>query len=129
MDVIEKAKELGETLMNDEKVKRLQIVMVENDNDFELQKLIGEFNLKRISLNEETKKDDKNIEKIKVLEQEIKTLYQQVMENKSMAEYNKAKAEVDDIVSHINSIIQVSITGEAPDESCSGGCDGCGGCH
>jgi cell fate (sporulation/competence/biofilm development) regulator YlbF (YheA/YmcA/DUF963 family) len=129
MDVIEKAKELGVALMNDEKVKHLQIAMVENDNDFELQKLIGEFNLKRAALNEETYKDDKNNEKIKMLEQELKTLYQQIMENKSMAEYNKAKADVDEIVSHINSIIQMSITGEAPDEGCSGGCNSCGGCH
>ena len=129
MEIIEKAKELGEALINDERVKRLQISMAENDNDFELQKLIGEFNLKRIALNEELGKDDKNSEKVKTLEQELKALYQQVMENKSMAAYNKAKAEVDEIVSHINSIIQVSISGEAPSEGCSGGCDSCAGCH
>jgi len=129
MDLIEKAKELGDALMNDEKVKRLQIAMAENDNDFELQKHIGEFNLKRIALNEEAEKNDKNNEKIKILEQELKAIYQLVMENKSMAEYNKAKTEVDEILSHINSIIQVSISGEAPEEGCSGGCESCAGCH
>lgn len=129
MDVIEKAKELGEALMNDEKVKRLQIAMAENDNDFELQKLIGEFNLKRIALNEELGKSDKSDDKTKMLEKELKTLYQQVMENTSMAAYNEAKAEVDKIAHHINSIIQVSISGEAPDEGCSGGCSSCAGCH
>ena len=70
-----------------------------------------------------------NNEKIKMFEQEIKTLYQQVMENTSMATYNEAKAEVDEIAHHINSIIQVSISGEAPEEGCSGGCSSCAGCH
>jgi cell fate (sporulation/competence/biofilm development) regulator YlbF (YheA/YmcA/DUF963 family) len=107
----------------------LQILMVENDNDFELQKLIGEFNLKRIALNEELGKSEKSDEKAKMLEQELKTLYGQVMENKSMAAYNEAKAEVDEIVSHINSIIQVSTSGEAQGEGCGGGCDSCSGCH
>jgi cell fate (sporulation/competence/biofilm development) regulator YlbF (YheA/YmcA/DUF963 family) len=130
MDIIEKAQELGQALMNDEKVKRLQISMVDNDNDFELQKLIGEFNLKRIALNEELKKDDKDGEKTKMFEQEVKDQYQKVMENASMSEYNNAKTAVDEIVQHINSIIQVSISGEAPDEGCSGGgCSSCAGCH
>jgi len=130
MDIIEKAKELGQVLMNDEKIKRIQIAMVNNDNDFELQKLIGEFNLKRIALNEELENGNKNEEKTKMFEQELKDLYQKVMGNTSMAEYNNAKAEVDEIVQHINSIIQVSISGEAPDEGCSGGgCSSCAGCH
>ena len=129
MNILEKAKELGDTLMDDERVKRLQIAMAANDNDFELQKLIGEFNLKRIALNEELGKSDKNDEKTKTLEKELKTMYQTVMENKSMVEYNFAKTEVDEIVSHINSIIQVAISGEAPEEGCGGGCDSCGGCH
>jgi cell fate (sporulation/competence/biofilm development) regulator YlbF (YheA/YmcA/DUF963 family) len=129
MGVIEKAKELGEALMNDEKIKRLQIAMVENDNDFELQKLIGEFNLKRIALSEEAKKSDKNSEKVEKLEQELKDFYQTVMENKSMAAYNDAKIDVDEIVSQINSIIQMSISGEVAEEGCSGGCESCAGCH
>lgn len=56
MEVIEKARELGLAIMEDERCKRLQTAKAANDSDMELQKIIGEFNLKRLQLDNEFNK-------------------------------------------------------------------------
>lgn len=129
MEILELAKELGEAIKNDERCKRVQIAKALNDVDVPLQGLIGEFNLKKIAMNAEFNKQEPDKEKLKELENVMKDLYQKIMENKHMAEYNSAKKELDELISQINSIIQMSVEGEVDAGGCSGDCSGCQGCH
>lgn len=129
MEVLEIAKQLGEAIKNDERCRRVQIAKALNDTDVKLQGMIGEFNLKKIAMNAEFNKEEPNKDKLKELENEMKDLYQKIMENKHMAEYNTAKKELDELISHINSIIQMSVEGEISEGGCSGNCSGCQGCH
>lgn len=133
MEVIEKARELGLAIMEDERCKRLQTAKVANDSDTELQGVIGEFNLKKLQLNNEFNKDpeQQSKEKLTQIENELKEVYGKAMSNKSMAEYTQAKKDMDELVAQINSIIQMSISGEvSEDDGCSGNCSSCGGgCH
>lgn len=132
MDVIEKARELADAITEDARCKRLLVAKENNDNDKELQEIIGEFNLKKMQLNNEFNKPEaeQNKETMENLEKELKEVYGKAMSNKAMAEYNTAKTEMDQLVSQINEIIQVAISGE-PEQggSCSGDCSCCGGCH
>ena len=130
MNVIEKARELANALTEDERCKRMQVAKAANDEDKELQALIGEFNLLRIKMNAELRKNPPDKEKCKKYEQDIKELYPKIMGNKNMAEYKEAKKAVDELIGHINSIIQMSVNGEIDGETgCSGQCDSCAGCH
>lgn len=132
MEVIEKARELGEVIMDDARCKRLQAARAANDADTGLQDLIGEFNLKKLSLNNEFNKkpEEQSKEKMAQTEKEMKEIYGKIMANKTMAEYAEAKKDMDELVGHINSIIQMSISGEVDSgEGCSGNCSSCGGCH
>jgi cell fate (sporulation/competence/biofilm development) regulator YlbF (YheA/YmcA/DUF963 family) len=131
MEVIEKARELGMALMEDERCKRLQTAKAANDEDSELQALIGEFNLKKMQLNNEFNKgsDEQSKERLAQIEKELKEVYNKIMANKSMAEYTAAKKEVDELLDQINSIIKLSVTGEAEGGGCSGNCSACSGCH
>lgn len=131
MGVIEKARELGEALLADERCIRLQNAKAANDADPELQNLIGEFNLKKFQLNNEFNKkpEEQSKEKIEQYQNELKDIYGKVMNTEGMKEYAAAKKDVDELVSHINSIIQMSIMGEV-DGGCGGNCSACGGgCH
>lgn len=56
MDIIEKARELGKLIQEEESYKKLQDAQKNADADMELQRLIGEFNLKRMSINNEASK-------------------------------------------------------------------------
>ena len=53
MDIIEKARELGRLIQEEDSYKKLQDAQKNADADMELQRLIGEFNLKRMSINNE----------------------------------------------------------------------------
>ncbi len=131
--ILEMAKELGHAIQQDERFIRLQAAQTAADEDAELQSLIGEFNLKRMAINSETAKDDKDEEKLKELNKEIREVYARVMANPSMAAYNEAKTAMDKIINGIGAIVNMAAQGMNPDEydehNCSGNCSSCGGCH
>lgn len=56
MDIIEKARELGKLIQQEESYIALQKAQADADADMELQNLIGDFNMKRMSINNEASK-------------------------------------------------------------------------
>ena len=136
MTVVEKAKELGALIQQDERYTAFYDAARANDNDPELQRLIGIFNMKRRTLNEEMRKEDKSAEILTTLDDEIGEVYQQIMANPCMVKYNDTKEAFEKLLAGVNYIITKSANGEdpatLPDEppvsSCSGSCSTCGGC-
>lgn len=134
MDVIKIARELGKAIQADERYQKFAEAQQKNDSDKELQEAIGEFNLKRAQLNAEVHKTDKDTEKIKEMDAELKAMYAKIFENKNMIEYTNAKKEIEEIINHVNAIISGSVSGQDPDgidpvSACAGDCGGCAGCH
>jgi cell fate (sporulation/competence/biofilm development) regulator YlbF (YheA/YmcA/DUF963 family) len=127
MDVIEMAKELAQAITQDERCMHLQLSKATSDGDMELQKLIGEFNLIKIRLSVEYKKTPPDNKKLEKIQSELKHIYANIMRNPNMTEYTAAKEEMDKLLMHINSIIQMSISGEIDTDACGGNCEGCGG--
>lgn len=134
MDIIAMARDLARALQQEESVVSYNLARQQSDEDGNLQELIGSFNLKRMDLNAELQKSEKDAEKITTLDKEIKELYASVMENPHMNAYNDAKTRVDHMMSHINNILAAGVNNENPDDvqetdGCSGSCSGCSGCH
>ncbi len=135
MDIIELTRELGKAIQADDRYIAYNLARQANDEDEQLQNLIGAFNLKRLELNMEAGKQDKNQEHIAELDSVIKDLYKQIMENPKMKVYNATKTAMDDLLNQINTIITMSANGADPatcdvtTASCSGDCGSCGGCH
>lgn len=134
MDVIEKARELGKLIQQEEAYIKLQEIQKKADADTELQDLIGEFNLKRIAINNEASKKEKDQEKMQALNQEMRAVYAKIMQNENMIAYNDAKETFDIIANRVIAIVNNSINGEDPETTdystgCSGSCSTCGGCH
>ena len=134
MDVIALTRELGKAIQADERYAKYLAAKEVNDKDDELQKLIGDFNLGRMQLNQEMSKSDKDNDKINELNTKIRTLYGQIMTNPSMCAYNAAKVEMDRMLDMITNIITLSANGEDPmtcqaEPQCTGSCATCGGCH
>ena len=132
MDIIKMARELGKAIQEDDRYLALRLATQSNE-DQALQDMIGEFNLKRVSLNQEVQKADKDQEKLNQLDREIKELYQKIMSYPKMVVYNGAKKEVDSMMNYINRILVMSVNGEdsveMSDVSCTGSCSTCGGCN
>lgn len=134
MDIIEMTRELGKAIQQDERYKVYMAAKEANDKDEELQKLIGDFNLKRMNINQEMSNPEKSEERLKKLDEELKAIYAQIMGNDGMIAFNTAQNELEQLIGDINQIVTMCANGEDPDtceiqHGCSGSCSTCGGCH
>ncbi len=133
MDIIAMTRELAKAIQADPRYINLTATREKNDADEKLQDQIGEFNLKRVELNQEVSKTDRDQEKLSRLDTAIKDLYREIMSNPNMIAFNDAKNEMDQLMNYINQILVLSVNGEDPDtiepSSCTGSCSTCGGCH
>ena len=134
MDVITMARELGAALQKSDEYTAYVLAKSAADGDEELQRMIGDFNLKKLSLSAEIQKEEKDGEKISALNDEIRSLYGEIMSQPAMLAYNTTKNELDRLLNFIQQIVVYSANGEDPftiqeETSCGGDCSGCSGCH
>ena len=133
MDVLKLTRQLGAAIQDDERYKNYMAAKLANDNDDELQKSIGEFNIIRMSLDKEFTSENKSDEKIKELNEQLRTVYSKIMSTDSMIAFNEAKTALDALLNDVNAIITMSANGEDPEtcepSHCTGSCSTCGGCH
>ena len=134
MDLIALARQLGHAIQEEKAYKDLRAAQTAADNDKDLQDLIGEFNLKRMAINNEACKEDRDEEKLRALNEEMRSSYASIMSNENMIAYNDAKTALDTVMQRVMAIITQSADGEDPDTtdfspSCTHDCSTCGGCH
>ena len=134
MDVIAMARERGAALQQSDEYTAYNVAKNAADGDEVLQEMIGEFNLKKLSLSTEVQKEEKDQEKLAALNEEVRSLYGRIMAHPTMAAYNTTKEELDRLLNFIQQIIVYSANGEDPatiqeETSCGGDCSGCSGCH
>ncbi len=135
MTILEATRALGAAIQQDERFINYVKAKLANDNDEQLQKDIGEFNITRMNLENEMSAETPDEAKIKELNETLRNIYGKVMASKAMLDYNTAKGELDALLGDINSVIMQCVDGADPAtvepevHSCSGSCDSCGGCH
>ncbi len=135
MDIIELTRELGRQIQAEESYIAMRAAQQACDEDESLQEMIGEFNLKRMAINNEAQKDDRNEETLKRLNEEFRDAYGKIMANENMKQYNDAKTVFDSVLQRITTIISLCADGENPDTcdydaaACGGDCSSCAGCH
>lgn len=133
MTIIELTRKLGEELQKDERYLAFAAAKEANDNDEELQKKIGEFNLVKMSIDQEITSENKSQDKINELNDKLGNLYNEIMTSEPMLKYNEAREGLDGLISEINGIITLCANGADPKtcepSACTGNCASCGGCH
>ena len=135
MGILESTRLLGEEIQKDERFIAFAKAKLNMDNDTAVQEKIGEFNVTRMNLEQESEKEERDEEKIKELNEKLRSVYGEVMQSKAMLDFNTAKADLDAMLNDINSVIMQCVEGADPKtvepetHSCSGSCDTCGGCH
>lgn len=135
MDIIELSRQLGREIQKDERYLNMQLAIQKTDENKALQDLIGQYNLKRIALEGEASKQDRDEERVRACRQEMNAVYRRIMENDDMKSYNLAKDELNRLLRRVNAIVMQSANGADPDtadyeeSSCPGDCSACGGCR
>ncbi|MCM1578572.1 MAG: YlbF family regulator [Ruminococcus sp.] len=134
MSVIEKTRELGKALQEDERYARYRAAKLANDKDESLQKNISEFNSTKMELNAYMAVEDKDTDTVTRLNSKLNQLYRDVTENPNMIAFEAARSEMDDLLSSINYIVTCAANGDDPmtcpenAPACTGSCSTCGGC-
>lgn len=134
MDIIEMTRKLGVEIQQQEVFKNYIKAKAANDNDVELQDMIGQFNVIRMQLDQALSADEKDADKVKELNAQLKDTYTAIMGRESMMNYNIAKGELDVLVNQINAVIEHALDGDDPltcdiASNCTGSCSTCSGCH
>lgn len=134
MDIIEMTRELGKALQTDDRYIAYNLAKQVNDEDKELQEQIDSFEKMRYDLNMELTKENKDTDKIKDLDENIKATYNKIMSNKNMIVFSAAQKSLESLVGNIQQIITMCANGEdpatcEPSTGCTGSCATCGGCH
>ena len=134
MDIIERTRELGKALQTDDRYIAYMLAKQANDEDKALQEQIDSFEKMRYDLSMEMTKENKDTDKIKELDDNIKATYNKIMSNKNMIVFAAAQKSLEQLVGNIQEIITMSANGEdpatcEPSTGCTGSCATCGGCH
>ena len=114
MDCIDLFKRAAVALQTDPRYLALDQARKANDNDENLQNLIGEFNLARMDLNNEIGKSERDDARITELNEKVNNLYGQIMGDEGMTAYNEAKRECENLVNYIDAIINTAMNGGDP---------------
>lgn len=136
MDAILKFKEAAKELQNDPRYAALHKARKENDEDQDLQDMIGEFNIARLDVNNAMSDDDRDEKKIAEMNAKINSLYNNIMQHEKMIAYDNAKKDIESFIDYVNVILNAAIEGEDPmlveepsNEGCGGSCSSCSGCQ
>ena len=127
--------DLAVQLQADPRCEAVKAAAAVADADEALQAMISEFNLKRIAINTEESKaeEERDVEKLRTLNTELRSIYASVMANENMMAYQNAQGELENIVNKIHLAINLAAQGQDPNlaaqEGCTGNCGSCGGCH
>ncbi len=131
-----KFKEAAVAFQSEACYQKLEAAKKANDDDKNLQTMLGDFSAARMELNREMQKEDSDSEHTDALEERINNLYASIMGNANMQAYNEAKDEIEEFMMYVNAIMNAAVDGEdpmqvqkpQPQASCGGSCGSCGGC-
>ncbi|MBR1969848.1 MAG: YlbF family regulator [Clostridia bacterium] len=128
-EIFEKARELGEAIIESKEYQELKKAEAEQENDAEAMKLLQDYSILRSKLAEEIQKGDPGEERMNAIRTELEEAYEKVTENDHITAYINAQRMFQAIIDQMNNIISFHITGKMPG-GCSGSCESCGGnCH
>ncbi len=125
--VEEKARELGQAIIEDERFVAYKKAEIAQASDEQLQELLKSYEACRSALIE-ANQNGASEDVIKGLSSELDEKYKALIGNENMMAFMQARQSVEQLLSQVNGIIDFYVTGEEP-HSCGGNCSSCGGCH
>ena len=136
MDVIEITRQLGEAIQQDDKYIAFMEAKRANEEDMELNAMIGKLNLVQMAYQNESGKEAPDDKKLEEMDNEFRQLYGDIMLNENMKRYEEKKQTVDDMMNYLIGILSQCVNGADPatcepvsaDGECTGSCSTCGGC-
>ena len=127
-EIFEKARELGEAIIESKEFKELKEAEQYQENDPVALELLKKYSDGRTKLASEILKGDVGEERMNAIREELEQAYEEMTTNDNITAYINAQRTFQAIIDQMNNIISFHITGKMPG-GCSRSCSTCGGCH
>ena len=124
-DIFEKTRELGALIQASEQMKNVKNAEIMQENNDEAQKLLKQYNTKRINLARDMQAG--NISREEAIKKNNEAFEEIVTKSEIIKKHIEAKKEFDAMINQVNQILNFYITGQDP--NCTHDCSTCGGCH
>ncbi|MBQ6164452.1 MAG: YlbF family regulator [Clostridia bacterium] len=134
MDIIEKTRELGALIQQDERYLAFVQARKNNEKDDALNELINKLGEIQDEYSEAVQNEDLPENEKEKFDKRFRDVYSVVMQNENMIAYQQAKADVDEMMQYIMQLLSMCVNGadpatcEVPAQGCTGSCATCGGC-
>ena len=131
MPVVEKAKELGQMIVESQEFIALQKAEIRQNNDAEAIQLIANYNVKRNELMVQMQAPDVSKEKMEEVRSQMEAEFDILSANEAIGEYIESTQNFQQMMTQVNSVISHYVNGDRNGSDCeSGNCGSCGGgCH
>ncbi len=126
-EILTKARELGQAIVDSEEYKNLKAAEEKQDKDEEAMALLVEYNNVRKALAEEINAAEVSDERMAEIRSQLEESYEKVMSHPTISEYYEAQQKFESVVQQMNSILTYFMTGQISG-GCSGNCSGCSSC-
>ena len=133
-EVMNKAKELAETILDSECYREMKKTEAEMRRDPDAAAVLGEMIEKRNRVEEILASSDMDPNELAEASREMEEAEKRMNENRKIIELKEKRKDFQTMMDNVNKILRLVITGEVEDDSrgtvaCSGDCTACGGCH
>ena len=129
MDVLEKARELGEMLADSEEYKRMKVAEAAKNADEAALSLLADYNRRANEFASKIRTAEPTKEELEEYRESLGKAFAELDANPVVHEFLEASKAFDDMMKNINSIIAFYVVPEKQGGSCSGNCSSCGGCN
>lgn len=129
MDVLEKARELGEMLADSAEYKRMKAAEAAKNSDSTALSMLAEYNRKANEFAAKIRTAEPTKEELEEYRTSLGQAFAELDSNTVVHEFLEASKAFDDMMKNINSIIAFYVVPEKQGGSCSGDCSSCGGCN
>lgn len=123
-EILTKARELGEAIVESEEFKALKAAEEAQEGDSGAMELLKRYNDERRTLAEEITKGNVSEERMAEIRKMLEERYEEVMSNPVISAYREAQERFKAIADQMNAILTYYMTGEIS-VSCRGNCASC----
>ena len=133
-NVMNKAQELAEAILDSECYKDMKKTEAEMRRDPEAAAALGEMIEKRNRVENILASADMDPNELAEASREMEEAEQRMNANEKIIELKEKRRDFQTMMDNVNRILRLVITGEVEDENrgavaCGGDCSACGGCH
>ncbi len=126
--IFEKARELGEAIIESNEYKELKKAELEQENDKEALELLKKYSELRQTLAKEIQDNSVSEERMTEIRNELEEAYSALTTNDHITAYINAQRTFQAVIDQMNNILSFHITGKL-NNGCSGDCSSCSSCH